>query len=168
MIHEVSGDILLSKAHWMAHGVGVDDDFKSGLALSLRERFPALYKDFRHYCKTFSPKPGTMWAWSGVAGADQPTMHIVSLFTQDPPKHKGGHPGRATTTHVNHALHALRKHADREKIRSLALPRLATGVGGLDWAEVQPLIQGTLGDAGIPVFVYTTFKAGAPAHEPGA
>ena len=51
MIHEVSGDILLSKAHWIAHGVGVDDDFKSGLALSLRERFPSLYKDFRHYCR---------------------------------------------------------------------------------------------------------------------
>jgi O-acetyl-ADP-ribose deacetylase (regulator of RNase III) len=168
MIHEVTGDILLSKAHWIAHGVGVDDDFKSGLALSLRERFPSLYKDFRHYCKTYRPKPGTLWAWSGVAGADQPTMHVLSLLTQDPPMHKGGHPGRAQLTHVNHALHALAKYLASHEIRSLALPRLATGVGGLAWDDVRPLIQSTLGGAGLPVFVYTTFKAGEQAHEPGA
>ena len=54
----------------------------------------------------------------------------------------------------------------KEEITSLALPRLATGVGGLDWAEVQPLIQGTLGDAGIPIFIYTTFQAGQQAKEP--
>ena len=48
---------------------------------------------------------------------------------------------------------------------SLALPRLATGVGGLSWDEVKPLIAQTLGDAGIPVYVYSTFKKGVAADE---
>ena len=36
MIQEVSGDILLSKAHAIAHGIAPNDDFHSGLALALR------------------------------------------------------------------------------------------------------------------------------------
>lgn len=43
MIHELSGDILLSGAKAIAHGVTPNDDFHHGLALQLRERMPALY-----------------------------------------------------------------------------------------------------------------------------
>jgi O-acetyl-ADP-ribose deacetylase (regulator of RNase III) len=49
----------------------------------------------------------------------------------------------------------------------LALPRLATGVGGLDWNEVQPLVVQHLGDLAIPIFLYTTFHAGQKATEKG-
>ena len=52
MIKQVSGDILLSKARLIAHGVAPNDDHAQGLAHSLREYAPAMYKDFRHYCKT--------------------------------------------------------------------------------------------------------------------
>ncbi len=48
MIHEVTGDILLSGAHAIAHGVAPNDGFSSGLAHSLRERWPTMHKGFRH------------------------------------------------------------------------------------------------------------------------
>ena len=48
MIHELSGDILFSGAKAIAQGVAPNDDFLHGLALQLRERMPAMYKDFRH------------------------------------------------------------------------------------------------------------------------
>lgn len=48
----------------------------------------------------------------------------------------------------------------------MALPRLATGVGGLDWDQVKPLIQSQLGDLDIPVYDYVTFHAGQKANEP--
>ena len=118
--------------------------------------------------RTYSPKPGTLWSWSGVGAPGQPPVHIVSLFTQDAGPAGGGHPGRAHTEHVNHTLHALRKLVVAEKVRSLALPRLATGVGALDWKHVEPLVRGTLGDLTIPIFVYTTFKKGLAAKEVGA
>ena len=50
MIYEVSGDILPSEARAIAHGVVPNDNFATGLALSLREHWPALYKDFHNYC----------------------------------------------------------------------------------------------------------------------
>jgi len=78
MIKEVTGDILLSKAAAIAHGVAPNDDFKQGLALALREQWPSMYKDFRHYCRTASPKTGTLWSWKGPQ-----SPVLISLFTQD-------------------------------------------------------------------------------------
>lgn len=160
MIKFVEGDILLSEAKAIAHGVAPNDDFKSGLALSLRERWPSMYKDIRHFCHETTPKPGTLWAWAGV-GAPR----IVSLFTQEPPAHHGAHPGPAHLEYVNHALKALREWLVKEKIESLALPRLATGVGRLTWEQVSPLLEKHLGDLKIPVYVYTTFHKGMKAKE---
>lgn len=123
MISEVSGDILLSSTQAIAHGVAPNDHFSSGLALALRERWPAMYKDFRHYCQN----------------------HHVE--------------------HVNHALRELHKLVLKEKFTSLALPRLATGVGGLDWPPVRALIETHLGSLDIPVSVYVTYQPGVKAAE---
>ena len=45
----------------------------------------------------------------------------------------------------------------KESFTSIALPRLATGVGGLEWSDVQPVIEDRLGALGIPVFVYNVY-----------
>lgn len=163
MIHKVSGDILLSKANAIAHGIAPNDDFHSGLALALREQWPALYKDFRHYLHQQHPEAGDLWMWGTTNG-----LRIVNLFTQQAAHHAGAHGGKATVENVNHALRALHKLAVKEKFTSIALPRLATGVGGLDWEEVEPLIEKHLGSLDIPVIIYTTYVAGKAADEPVA
>ena len=63
-------------------------------------------------------------------------------------------------------LRELRRLMDAEKFHSLALPRLATGVGGLNWDDVSPLITKHLGDLQVPVYVYVTFHKGVAANEP--
>jgi len=161
MLQETTGDILKTRAQAIAHGVAPNDDFHTGLALSLREHAPALYKDFRHYCQTTHPKPGGLWTWSGADG-----RRIVNLFTQEGAEgHHGGKPGKATLQHVRHALKALREEIASQGITSIALPRLATGVGGLAWDDVRPLILEHLADAGIPVYVYSTYRPGQQADE---
>ncbi len=164
MIHELTGDLLLSKAALIAHGVAPNDGFQHGLALSLREAFPAMYKDFRHFCHQQSPKTGTLWLWQG-AGPEGRHVRIAALFTQEPPAHDGGKPGRAKTEHVNHALHALKQLAEQQAVPSLALPRLATGVGGLDWMHVEPLVRAQLGGLQIPIYVYTKYAKGWTGDE---
>lgn len=160
MIQEVAGDLLLSKAHAIAHGVAPNDSFHQGLALQIREQMPALYKDFRHYCQTQHPSPGGLWTWRGPDGRP-----VVNLFTQEGAYEHGSRPGRATPHNVGLALRELRKLVASEKLTSIALPRLATGVGGLDWAEVRTLIEHHLGDAGIPIVVYSTYRPGQVATE---
>jgi O-acetyl-ADP-ribose deacetylase (regulator of RNase III) len=164
MIRQVEGDILLTKAAAIAHGVAPSDHFNNGLALALREQFPAMAKDFRHFCAQNHPHPGTIWTWSG-SGADGHARTIVNLLTQEPSDGPGGLPGKAKLTHVNHALKELADLARKDGYKSLSLPRLATGVGGLDWADVLPLIEKHLGGLGIPVILYKTFHAGQKADE---
>jgi len=161
VIHYASGDILLSKAESIAHGVAPGDHFDSGLALGLRERWPAMVRDFRHYCQANHPKAGTLWAWAGAGG-----VRIVSLLTQEAAPGHHAHPGKATLAHVNHALRELARFVEAEQVRSLALPRLATGVGGLAWSEVRPLVEKHLGALEIPVSVYETYQPGVAGWEP--
>jgi len=163
MIHEVQGDILLTKAQAVAHGISPNEEFDKGLALALREKWPAIAKDYRHYAHQVHPKPGELWVWGGVGG-----VRIYNLLTQEGSFDHGSRAGRATVANVNHCLRRLRHQLQHEEIRSLALPRLATGVGGLDWNDVRPLIQSHLGDLPIPVYVYTTYHSGMAAVEPGA
>lgn len=159
MIIKVTGDILLSDAQAIAHGVAPHDHFNQGLALALREQFPAMAKDFRHYCHQQNPKSGEAWLWAG------PEKVIINLTTQEPAPDENAHPGKASTKNVSHALKDLRKLIEKEQLRSVALPRLASGVGGLDWDEVEPLIKEHLGDLDAVIIVYETYQKGQKANE---
>jgi O-acetyl-ADP-ribose deacetylase (regulator of RNase III) len=160
VITKVRGDILLSDAQAIAHGVAPHDHFNQGLALALRERHPAMAKDFRHYCHQENPKPGQAWLWAG------PERVIINLMTQELAPDDKAHPGKATTHHVGRALKELRRILEKEGITSVALPKLATGVGGLEWSEVEPLIESHLGDLPIPVIVYESYDKDKKAAEP--
>ena len=159
MIKKVRGDILLSKAQAIAHGIAPHDHFGQGLALALRERYPAMAKDFRHYCHLQNPKAGHSWLWAG------PDRVIICLMTQEVAPNHHAHPGKATTHNVNRALRELMNIIKEQNVKSVALPRLATGVGGLHWDEVEPLINQHLAGAGIPIIVYETYEPGQEANE---
>ena len=161
MIYHVSGDILLSKAQVLAHSVAPNDPMTQGLALALRQRYPAMHKDFHHWCRQQHPKLGSAWIWSGAGG-----VRLVNLITQEGGYEHGSKPGGASVSSVNHALRALRKLIADERLASVALPRLATGVGGLKWEDVRPLIVNQLGDIDANVYVYRTYVPGKTAVEP--
>jgi len=160
MIHEVHGDILLTKAQAIAHGIAPNDPFDRGLALALREKWPMMHKDYRHYAHQAHPKPGEIWEWGGFGA------RIINLLTQEGNFEHGTHPGHATLSNVNHCLKRLRHAIEKQELKSIALPRLATGVGGLKWEDVKPLVQQHLGTLDIPVIVYTEYHAGQQAKEP--
>jgi O-acetyl-ADP-ribose deacetylase (regulator of RNase III) len=160
MIKEVSGDIMLSKAQAIAHGVAPHDHFDNGLALSLRQDYPSMAKDFRHWCHQTNPHPGAAWIWSGANG-----VRVINLLTQEPSANRQGHPGEATLHNVSHSLREMKKIIQKEGITSVALPRLATGVGGLKWEDVKQLIVSAFEDMNVDVYVYTTFVKGQAAAE---
>ncbi len=160
MVKYVRGDILLTQSQALAHGVAPHDDFKQGLALSLREQWPSLYNDFRHFCKVKSPKEGDVWAWKGAEGPV-----IFNLFTQERPKDHDSRPGRASEAYVNNSLRSLVKELQDQGIKTLAVTKVATGVGGLDWKDVKPLLEKHLANLDIEVYVYEQFAKGVEAQE---
>jgi O-acetyl-ADP-ribose deacetylase (regulator of RNase III) len=106
------------------------------------------------------PKTGELCTWAGVGG-----VRIVNLFTQEPAVSHVAKPGQATIENVYHCLKALCKVIEVEKFKSVALPRLAPGVSGLDWRDVKPLIEKHLGHLSIPLYVYATYQSGVQARE---
>jgi len=161
VIHEVEGDILLTGAVAIAHGVAANDPMNQGLALALHENFPAMHKDFHHWCHLNHAEPGSAWVWTAADGS-----RLVNLITQTGGHEHGSKPGKATVSSVNQSLRALKKIIAVEGLESVALPRLATGVGGLDWADVKPLIENQLADVDAMVYVYSNFVPGKKAAEP--
>ena len=161
MIYEVKGDILKTKAQAIVHGVAPNDPMNQGLALAIHEKYPTMHKDFHHWCHQYHPKSGEAWMWGGVGG-----VRIVNILTQEGGYGHGSRPGKATYTNVNHGMRALKKLIAKEKLTSIALPKLATGVGGLDWDEVFPLIKKQLKELEIPVYVYTEYVPEGQAVEP--
>lgn len=162
MIHEVDGDILLTTAEAIAHGVAAQDPMNQGLAAALHENYPSMHKDFHHWCHQAHPKPGSAWIWSGAQSA-----RVINLITQEGGYEHGSKPGKASTSSVNHSLRALKKLIAKEGISSVAIPRLATGVGRLDWKEVRPLIFSQLADIDADIYVYEKYVPGRKASEPG-
>jgi O-acetyl-ADP-ribose deacetylase (regulator of RNase III) len=163
MIHEVEGDILLTGAAAIAHGVAANDPMSQGLAKALHERYPAMHKDFHHWCRQQHPKLGSAFLWSGAGH-----VRLINLLTQEGGYAHGSKPGGASTSSVNHALHALKKVIADEGLESVALPRLATGVGRLDWKDVRPLIRNQLADVDAEIYVYARYVPGEKAAEPRA
>jgi O-acetyl-ADP-ribose deacetylase (regulator of RNase III) len=161
MIHEVEGDILKTGAAAIAHGVAANDPMKQGLAAALHQLYPAMHRDFHHWCRQQHPKLGSAWIWSGPGN-----VRLINLITQEGGYEHGSKPAKASISSVNHALRALRKIIVDEKLDSVALPRLATGVGGLKWEEVRPLIEKQLGDAPAHVYLYKAYVPGKKANEP--
>ncbi len=159
MIYDLEGDMLLTKAQAFAHGVSPNDHFDAGLALALREMWPGLAKDFRHYAHQSHPKPGELWTYRSADGHT-----IYNLMTQEG-DHASSASGRASTPDVYHVSKRIRHELDKGDIKSVALSRLATGAGGLDCDEVRALIQQHLGDVGIPVHVYVTYPKGVAGKE---
>jgi O-acetyl-ADP-ribose deacetylase (regulator of RNase III) len=73
---------------------------------------------------------------------------------------KGHWRSRSRLEDIDSGLRSLVDTIQRLQIRSIALPPLGCGHGGLDWAEVRPRIESTLGGlSGVRVLV---FAPGAP------
>jgi O-acetyl-ADP-ribose deacetylase (regulator of RNase III) len=161
MIHKVEGDILLSKAQAIVHGVGVNDPMDKGLALKLRNQYSSLQKDFNRWCHQHNTLPGEAWLWAGPNN-----IRIVNLITHENMESNDHHYDKATLSNIRHALTALVKIVAFEKLTSIALPRIGTGFGDLDWDDVWPIIENTLSGLDIPVYVYVVYKPGQPTNEP--
>lgn len=55
--------------------VSLDEHYRSAFLKDLKESWPSMAKDFRHYCHTFSPKQGDVWVWTSPQG--QKIVHCI-------------------------------------------------------------------------------------------
>lgn len=144
------GNIAFSKSDAIVQGIAANEDFHSGVALAISQRHPAIIEDFAQHCAAGAPEPGSLWAWRNGAGP-----RVLSLFIREA---AADHGGKARLEWVEQALIRLRAFIEQQGLRRVALPKLGTGAGELDWRDVKPLIEKHLGDLPARVYLYTIFN----------
>jgi len=118
-----------------------------GVALMFREAFPANYRAYRAACKAGALRPGGLFVhrMSDLVG---PRL-IVNFATKDHWR------GKSRMEWIESGLARLAALVREEEVRSIALPPLGAGNGGLNWNEVRPRIDEHLGGLdGVRVIVF--------------
>ena len=132
------------------------------LARKLQEKFPSMRDQFIEWCEETNPEPGDIWLWGGNT-----KTRVLNLIVGEAAEPELGRSSRPNKIAVHRALRAVNKLVIDERFKSIAIPRIGSGVGGIDWLEVRGMMASQLGELIIPLFVDVTALDGMLAREPG-
>jgi len=125
-----------------------------GIALQCKKAFPDNYNAYLKACKKGDVKPGRLFVHETkqVFGAKYIINFPTKLHWKGPSRYE----------YLEAGLRALTTEIRNRKIKSIAIPPIGCGLGGLDWAKVRPMIEDALkGFPDVQAYVYE--PAGTPA-----
>ena len=126
----IHGNIFNSDAHALVNPVNCMGTMGAGLARQFKDKYPAMHQAYLIQCQEHRLRPGRVHVFH-----HSPSRTIVNLPTKDHWRNP------STLAHVESGLIALNAALEQHDIRSVAVPALGTGLGGLKWTDVLPLIQ---------------------------
>ena len=138
MIEYRSGDILQVDAEALVNTVNCVGVMGRGIALQFKEAFPANFKAYAAACARHEVEPGRMFVFE--TGMVTNPKYIINFPT------KRDWRGRSRLGDIEVGLGALVEEIRHHSIRSIAIPPLGSGLGGLNWNEVRPRIEERLRD----------------------
>jgi O-acetyl-ADP-ribose deacetylase (regulator of RNase III) len=141
------GNLLDADVEAVVNTVNTVGVMGKGIALMFKERFPENYAAYLAACKIGQVRIGEMFVTRSVE------LHGPRWIINFPTKKHWRH--RARTEWVRDGLVSLNRVIREKSIRSIAIPPLGCGNGGLDWKLVRPLIESALADLeDVDVIVY--------------
>lgn len=156
MIEYTSGDILKCEADALVNTVNCVGVMGRGIALQFKNVFPDNFKAYEAACKIQEVQPGRMFVFE--TGQLTPPRFIINFPT------KRHWRGKSRIEDIESGLVDLVNVIRSRGIRSIAVPPLGAGLGGLDWQLVRHRIEHALADLDdVQVLVYE--PSGAPAAE---
>lgn len=156
MIKFTSGDILRADAEAIVNTVNCVGVMGRGIALQFKKAWPENFKAYARACKQKEVQPGIMFITE--TGQLTNPKYIINFPT------KRHWRGASKIEDVELGLSALVHDIKAKGIKSIAIPPLGSGLGGLDWADVRLLIEAALGDIDdVEVLVYE--PKGAPESD---
>lgn len=136
MIEYRTGDILKTDAEALVNTVNCVGIMGRGIALQFKRVFPANFRAYAAACRREEVRPGRMFVFE--TGTFTNPRYIINFPTK---RHWRGkirlediEAGLATLAHEIRARH----------IRSIAIPPLGSGLGGLHWPDVRERIEAAL------------------------
>jgi O-acetyl-ADP-ribose deacetylase (regulator of RNase III)/uncharacterized protein YwgA len=136
MITESHGNLLQADTEALVNTVNSVGVMGKGIALQFKRAYPQNFKEYARACKAEEVRPGKML--------------VVKLETMTNPKYIINFPtknhwrARSKIEDIESGLDDLVKVLTGLGVRSVAVPPLGCGNGGLDWRQVYPLIRDKL------------------------
>lgn len=154
MITEVTGDLLADNADILVNPVNCVGVMGRGLALQFKQRHPKAYLSYRDACNAGELRLGTVHVYRTVPVLGAPRVPTIIHFPTKNhwregsllPKIKLGLSDLVTT------IGALQQ--EGVPARSVAIPALGAGLGGLPWGAVRKAVYDALGELDIDVRLY--------------
>ncbi len=133
MIELTHGDLLKQEADALVNAVNCVGVMGRGIALQFRRAFPENFKIYESACKRGELRPGSMLVFE-TSRLKNP-CYVINFPTKRHWRDK------SRLTDIESGLEALVVEVKRLKIRTIALPALGCGLGGLEWPDVRPRIE---------------------------
>jgi O-acetyl-ADP-ribose deacetylase (regulator of RNase III) len=138
-----TGDLFTSTADGIGHGVNTRGFMGSGIAPFFKRRYEGMYDAYRTACRAGHLHGGEAFIWP------TPVVTVYNIASQE-------NEGRnARLSFLEDGVRVALTHADKNGVKTLALPRIGCGIGGLDWADVEPLLARVAADFACDLEVWT-------------
>ena len=134
MIQFSKGNLLEAQVDALVNTVNTEGVMGKGIALQFKQAFPDMFRAYTDACKSKQVRLGQMDVYDRGGLVEGPRW-IINFPT------KGHWKSRSRLTDIESGLLDLTATIKRLGVRSIAVPPLGCGYGGLDWAEVRPLIE---------------------------
>lgn len=155
MLHYTKGDILRAQTDAVINTVNCVGVMGRGIALQFKRVFPDNFKAYAAACKRKEVQPGRMFVVP--TGQLTPPRWVINFPT------KRHWRGKSRLEDIETGLTALVAEVRERGIRSIAIPPLGCGLGGLSWAQVRPMIERAFASVGADVEVLVFEPGGGPA-----
>lgn len=133
MIEEAHGNLLTADTEALVNTVNTVGVMGKGIALQFKRAFPGNFRAYRAACARGEVQLGQVWAFdTGVIG---PRRYVLNFPTK---KHWRSD---SQLEDIAAGLDSLVAIIDELGIKSVAIPALGCGNGGLAWSDVRPLIE---------------------------
>ncbi len=156
MLRIVQGNLLLAGTEAVVNTVNTVGVMGKGIALAFKETFPQPSAEYEAACARGEVQVGRMFV------AENRNLDGPRWVVHFPTKQHWRNPSKLEW--VRGGLDDLRRVIVERAIRSIAVPPLGCGQGGLDWDEVRPLIEQALGD--LPDLEVHLFEPTQAYHTP--
>ena len=153
MIKIERGNVLEAQAETLVNTVNCVGFMGKGIALQFKKAYPENFEAYQKACRAHEVQPGRMFIFARESMLD--VKFIINFPTKRHWK------GKSRYEDIEDGLKALVADVRRLGTRSIAIPPLGCGLGGLDWDRVRPMIQAAFAE--LPDVEVILFEpAGAP------
>ena len=148
MIKYTTGDMLSAETEALVNTVNTVGVMGKGIALQFKDQYPNNFAAYHAACKAKQVEVGKMFVFE-----EQPMIGDKKIIINFPTKKDWKH--KSKIEYVESGLKDLAKVIEERRIKSIAMPPLGCGNGGLDWGGVKVLIEKYLsGLTDVDIIVY--------------